>query len=199
MSTGKVAPFIKEFYPKYYVWEEYPVSECIAFKKVKEKWGVLGNFYSAPLVIEGVEFVNSEQLFQMMKFTDGQTLLSIYGARGLPIKWAARKGEKDGLCRSDWGQIIIDCMKFCLQTKYDQCEKFRKTLAETTGFSIVEDQTSKRGKADTWGVIRKEDKYVGSNLMGRLLMELRDKGKLEYELPADIFDFITQLKNAQRL
>ena len=82
----------------------------------------------------------------------------------------ARKGEKDGLCRSDWGQIIIDCMKFCLQTKYDQCEKFRKTLAETTGFSIVEDQTSKRGKADTWGVIRKEDKFVGSNLMGRLLI-----------------------------
>ena len=75
----------------------------------------------------------------------------------------------------------------------------QKTLTETTGFSIVEDRTSKRGKADTWGVIRKEDKYVGSNLMGRLLMELRDKGKLEYELPADIFDFITQLKNAQRL
>lgn len=38
--------------------------------------------------------------------------------------------------------------------------------------------------------------YVGSNLLGRLLMELRDKGKLEYHLPDDIFDFISNLKSS---
>ena len=27
--------------------------------------------------------------------------------------------------------------------------------------------------------------YIGSNLMGRLLMELRDNGKLDYVLPSD--------------
>lgn len=36
--------------------------------------------------------------------------------------------------------------------------------------------------------------YVGPNLLGRLLMELRDNGKLEYNLPDDALDFIEILK-----
>ena len=41
--------------------------------------------------------------------------------------------------------------------------------------------------------------YVGSNLLGRLLMELRDNGKLEYQLPDDIFDFIKILKSSGQI
>ena len=197
MSTGKLAPLIKEFYPEYDSWNEYPLDQCIPIRGVKEQWGILGNFAPTPLIVKGVLFSNSEQLFQMMKFSDKETLLSIYQSKGLPLKWAAKKGEKNGLRRKDWGQIIIDVMKFCLQTKYEQSEEFRHVLNETIGFSIVEDQTklktTKSGNlkdADTWGVVRKGELFVGSNLLGRLLMELRDNGKLEYHLPNDIFKFI---------
>lgn len=197
MSTGKLAPLIKKFYPEYYSWNEYPVNKCIAIRGVKEQWGVLGNFAPTPLSVEGISFSNSEQLFQMMKFSDKETLLSIYQSKGLPLKWAAKKGEKNRLRRKDWGQIIIDVMKFCLQTKYEQSEEFRHVLNETIGFSIVEDQTklktTKSGNlkdADTWGVVRKGELFVGSNLLGRLLMELRENSKLEYHLPNDIFKFI---------
>lgn len=197
MSTGKLAPLIKKFYPEYYSWNEYPINKCISIRGVKEQWGVLGNFASIPLAVEGVSFSNSEQLFQMMKFFDKETLTSIYQAKGLPLKWAAKKGEKNGLRREDWGQIIIDVMKFCLQTKYEQSKEFRHVLNETAGLIIVEDQTklktTKSGNlkdADTWGVVRKGELFVGSNLLGRLLMELRDNGKLEYHLPNDIFNFI---------
>ena len=197
MSTGKLAPLIKEFYPEYYSWNEYPLDKCIPIRGVKEQWGILGNFAPTPLIVKGVLFSNSEQLFQMMKFSDKETLLSIYQSKGLPLKWAAKKGEKNGLRRKDWGQIIIDVMKFCLQTKYEQTEEFRHVLNETIGFSIVEDQTklktTKSGNlkdADTWGVVRKGELFVGSNLLGRLLMELRENSKLEYHLPNDIFKFI---------
>ncbi len=197
MSTGKLAPLIKEFYPEYYSWNEYPLDKCIPIRGVKEQWGILGNFAPTPLIVKGVLFSNSEQLFQMMKFSDKETLLSIYQSKGLPLKWAAKKGEKNGLRRKDWGQIIIDVMKFCLQTKYEQSEEFRHVLNETIGFSIVEDQTklktTKSGNlkdADTWGVVRKGELFVGSNLLGRLLMELRENSKLEYHLPNDIFKFI---------
>ena len=197
MSTGKLAPLIKEFYPEYYSWNEYPLDKCIPIRGVKEQWGILGNFAPTPLIVKGVLFSNSEQLFQMMKFSDKETLLSIYQSKGLPLKWAAKKGEKNGLRRKDWGQIIIDVMKFCLQTKYEQSEEFRHVLNETLGFSIVEDQTklktTKSGNlkdADTWGVVRKGELFVGSNLLGRLLMELRENSKLEYHLPNDIFKFI---------
>lgn len=86
-------------------------------------------------------------------------------------------------------------MKFCLQAKYDQNEDFRKVLKETKDYFIVEDQTGRKTvrTVDTWGAVRNGDKFVGSNLLGRLLMELRDNGRLEYHLPDDMFRFIHQL------
>jgi hypothetical protein len=36
--------------------------------------------------------------------------------------------------------------------------------------------------------------WVGSNLTGRLLMELRENGRLEYNLPEDALKFIDILR-----
>ena len=77
--------------------------------------------------------------------------------------------------------IIVDSMKQCLQLKYDQCNEFRAALERSKGKYIVEDQSSfKKSWADTWGVKCQGDYYVGPNLMGRLLMELRDNGRHEF-------------------
>ena len=65
---------------------------------------------------------------------------------------------------------------------------FCDALAKTAERFIVEDQTSFPKKtADTWGVKLVKDEYVGPNLLGRLLMELRDNGNLSYWLPDDAF------------
>lgn len=193
MKEGKVRPFIEKYYPEYYSWNDYPVDKCAPIRTNKEEWGILGNLYSTPLVVDGVEFASSEQLFQIMKFTDKDTLSAIYKSRGLGPKRIAQGAEKIGLCRQEWGQIIVDCMKFCLQTKYIQCVDFKTTLHKTAGLFIVEDESKRKKNPDTWGVVREGDKYVGSNLLGRLLMELRDSGKLDYTLPDDIFIFLKHL------
>ena len=59
---------------------------------------------------------------------------------------------------------------------------------------IVEDQTTfPRRTADTWGAKRTPDgaHFVGPNLLGRLLMELRDSGALilDRPLPAEYVSF----------
>ena len=91
--------------------------------------------------------------------------------------------------------MIIDAMKFCLAQKYEQSEAFRQELERSKGKFIVEDQTSfNKMDPDAWGVKPREGSYVGPNLLGRLLMELRDNGKLEYTLPDDALDFINILK-----
>ena len=36
--------------------------------------------------------------------------------------------------------------------------------------------------------------FIGSNLLDKLLMELRNNDSLDYHLPDDIFDFIKVLK-----
>ena len=201
MGRNSIVQFIKEYYSGYYSWNEYPADNCIPFTKAQEVWGILGNFAHTPLIVDGVEFVNTEQLFQMMKFMDTETLLNIYKARGMNIKYSAKTGEKKELRRSDWGEIIVDCMKFCLQTKYEQSEEFRNALKHTADHIIVEDQTRRKTikTVDTWGAVLYEGKYVGSNLLGRLLMELRDNGKLEYKLPDDIFEFISILKSSGQI
>lgn len=196
MGTGRLAPLIKEYYPEYYLWEKYEGRTCIPFKSVDGEYGILGNFAPTPLIVNGIEFVNAEQLFQMLKFKDRVILEKIYNSRGLTIKMYAKSAEAKGFRRDDWGKIVVDVMKYCIKVKYDQSPKFREVLNSTKGYSIVEDQTRKNNRrGDSWGAVLNDGFYEGSNLMGRLLMELRDSdGELEYTLPDDIFDFIKVLK-----
>lgn len=195
MSFYSIAPFIKEFYPQYYSIESYPVSDCAIIHKVDMEWGIFSNFGRTPIVVNGVTFKTSEQLFQLMKFKDEDPLKEIYFEKKNP-KMTAKKWEKTHR-RSDWGNMIVDAMKFCLQQKYEQNEEFRSKLEASRGFYIVEDQSSFKNKKnpDTWGVKKKEDCFVGPNLLGRLLMELRENGKLEYHLPDDALEFIQTIQS----
>ena len=194
MNFYSVAPFIRQYYPEYYSIERYPADRCACFCKVDGEWGILGNFGRTPLVVDGVTLKNSEQLFQLMKFKDEVPVKAVYQA-GNP-KYAAKHWEKTHR-RSDWGAMIVDVMKFCLTLKYQQSEAFRSTLLRTKGLFIVEDQTSFPKKtADTWGAKLVGNEYVGPNLLGRLLMELRDNGELRYRLPADALWGVKCLKSA---
>ena len=194
MNFYSVAPFIRQYYPEYYSIERYPADRCACFCKVDGEWGILGNFGRTPLVVDGVTLKNSEQLFQLMKFKEEVPVKAVYQA-GNP-KYAAKHWEKTHR-RSDWGAMIVDVMKFCLTLKYQQSEAFRSTLLRTKGLFIVEDQTSFPKKtADTWGAKLVGNEYVGPNLLGRLLMELRDNGELRYSLPADALWGVRCLKSA---
>ena len=190
MSFYSIAPFIKENYPQYYSVGEYPADKCAPFCKVDGEWGIFGNFGRTPLIVGGVVFKTSEQLFQLMKFRGAEedAIKAVYAA-GNP-KMTTKKWEKQ--CRrEDWGTMIVDAMKYCLVTKYAQSAEFRAELERSKGLFIVEDQTTfSKTNPDTWGAKLRDDKYVGSNLLGRLLMELRDNGTLEYTLPEDAFGFL---------
>lgn len=194
MNVHSIAHFIEQYYPEYYSWNTYVPETCATIHKVEGEWGALCNFGDTPLTVNGVTFRNAEQLFQMMKFRDAEPLKDLYGVSGLTIKMKAKKWEKTHR-REDWGGMIVDALKFCLMQKHEQCQAFREALDKSKGLNIVEDQTSNNKKtADTWGVKLIDGKFEGSNLLGRLLMELRDNGKLEYQLPDDALNFIELLK-----
>lgn len=190
MNFYSIAPFIQQYYPQYYSIETYPADKCVCIRKVADEWGILGNFAHARIIINKVVFKNSEQLFQLMKFTDEEPVKAVYHAAN--PKYTAKHWEKTHR-RNDWGNIIVDAMKFCLSKKYEQNEEFRLSLSQTKGLFVVEDQTSFPKKtADTWGVKQIGDNYVGPNLLGRLLMELRD-GQLTYTLPDNALMFTEYL------
>jgi len=198
MGKHSIAELIRNNYPDYYKWVAYPADQCVCIHKVKEEWGILSNFGDTPLMIDGITFINAEQLFQMMKFRDPEPLLDLYHSKGLTIKMKAKRWENK-YRREDWGTMLVDAMKFCLVQKYEQCPVFKEKLLSTEDKFIVEDQTANRKKSpDTWGVKRNGNTLEGSNLLGRLLMELRDKGTLAYHLPDDALDFVDVIRNMEK-
>ena len=193
MSFYSISEFIRENYPEYWGLQSYPANQCVRIYKIDEEWGIFSNFGHTPIVVEGVTFDTSERLFQLMKFKDEEPVKAIYYKKGNP-KMTTKHWEKTHR-REDWGKMIVDAMKFCLTQKYEQSEEFRQELERSKGKYIVEDQTSFPKKTpDTWGVKQQGDDFVGPNLLGRLLMELRDNGKLDYTLPSDAFMFLEHLK-----
>ena len=192
---GQVALFIEEYYPQYYSIERYPADQCAPFNKVKEKWGTFSNFGITPITVEGITFSCIEKLFQCLKFKDRESIEDIYNANGQKVKMKAKKWVKAGRARADWGEHIVNVMKYCLNLKYNQVPEFKKELENSNGKFIVEDQTSFPHKdANTWGVKLVNNEYVGPNLMGRLLMELRDNGKFNVDLPAGWLSDLSFLK-----
>ena len=187
-SSTSVAEGIKKHYPEYWGDQVYPIAQSVFFNKKDDNHWILSNMASCPLEIEGIPFKSSEHLFQTLKFDTPESVMAVYNNYISP-KMTARHYEcLGGHKRADWEQISIDVMKFCLQQKYEQCPEFRKELDSTKGFHIVELQDAKNDKettrANAWGVKTKGQNYEGPNLMGRLLMELRD-GTMKYKLPED--------------
>ena len=190
----RVSDSIRLHYPQYWGFQTYPADRACAVSKIAAEWGVFSNFAQTPLVVDGVPFDTSERVFQTMKFTDPGARRAVYGKKGNP-KMTAKHWQKEGFLRPDWAEYDVDAMKFCLMEKYRQSAAFRDELERTRGLYIVEDQTTFRKKSpDTWGVKPSEDgrEFVGPNLLGRLLMELRaGGGTLAYTrpLPADMTTF----------
>ena len=184
-SSTRLAEFIKKYYPEYWGDHVYPISQSVFFHTKEDEHWILSNMADCPLEIESIPFKNSEHLYQTLKFATPESIMAVYQANN-PKMTAKHWQTIDGHRRADWGQIVLDVMKFCLQQKYEQCLEFREELKNTKGYHIVELQDSQKDKdssrANAWGVKSKGQNYKGPNLMGRLLMELRD-GKMEYKLP----------------
>ena len=186
-NSASISAFIKEHYPEYWGDRVYPIAQSVFFHKKTDDHWILLNMASCTLETEGIPFKNTEHLFQTLKFATPESITAVYQAQN--AKMTAKHWQKiGGHRRENWGQIILDVMKFCLQQKYEQCPEFRTELERTKGYHIVELQDAKKDKdtsrANAWGVKSKGQNYVGPNLMGRLLMELRD-GKMKYKLPED--------------
>ena len=99
------------------------------------------------------------------------------------LKMKAKAFAKRGVERSDWREIAVDVMRFCLNHKYQSSAQFRQALADSGDRFIVEDESNRKKMPDSWGAVldTATGEYYGKNIMGRLLMELRETGELKYE------------------
>ena len=170
-------------YPEYDNIQRYPAEQTVGFTSTAAEWGLLSNFAKTPMVVNGVEFVCVEQMFHYIRL-NSETKRTEYlkASPGMALKMKAKAFAKRGVERSEWKDIAVDVMRFCLNHKYASSEAFRKELECSKGKYIVEDESNRKKRPDSWGAVldTATGEYYGKNIMGRLRMELRDKKELEY-------------------
>lgn len=134
----------------------------------------LSNFEESPFEVAGIKYPTVEHWFQAWKTTDLETHKAI-AAAPTPGK-AKRMGRKVDL-RPDWEQIKIEVMRAGLWYKFENPELRAKLLA-TGNEPLMEGNT---WHDNTWGncFCRKCIGIHGQNLLGALLMEIREEIRAE--------------------
>ncbi len=129
----------------------------------------LSNFYPSPVVYEGVEYPTVEHAFQAAKTLDNAERVRVRSAATPGL--AKRLGRKVAL-RSDWEQTKIDIMRRLLVEKFKD-GPLRTALLATDPAALVE---GNRWHDNFWGDCRCQrcSKRNGSNVLGNLLMEIRE-------------------------
>jgi ribA/ribD-fused uncharacterized protein len=175
----------------------YVRGEAVVVYKTKEDFGGLSNMASGyPLHINGVRILTTEALYQACRFPHlPEVQREIIGQHSpMTAKMKSKPHRKDS--RPDWDEVRYKVMRWCLRAKLAQnYEEFGRLLLATRDRPIVEQSR----KDDYWGAKLTDeagDTLTGQNVLGRLLMELREKlkddaeGALKVVPPLGIPDFL---------
>jgi ribA/ribD-fused uncharacterized protein len=127
-----------------------------------------------PLKVNETTVWSSEALYQACRFPLRPDIQEIVLAErsAMTAKMKSKKYRRE-YSRADWDAVKVKLMKWCLRVKLAQnWQRFGDVLRSTGDKPIVEESR----KDDFWGAKRSEDgKLIGMNVLGRLLMELRQE------------------------
>ena len=171
--------------------------DVVVVYKTKEDFGGLSNMASGyPLQINGVRILTTEALYQACRFPHlPEVQREIIGQHSpMTAKMKSKPYRKDS--RPDWDEVRYKVMRWCLRVKLAQnYTEFGRLLLATRDRPIVEQSR----KDDYWGAKLADevgDTLIGQNVLGRLLMELREKlkddadGMLKMVSPLGIPNFL---------
>ena len=125
-----------------------------------------------PLQVDGTLCLTSEALYQACRFPhlpDVQRLI-LDQRSPMAAKMKSKHFRNDS--RTDWETVKTDVMEWCLSAKLAcNWDRFSALLSSTQDKQIVEESR----RDNFWGAIpRNTDELVGYNVLGQLLMDLRD-------------------------
>lgn len=153
----------------------YNTEDAIVFRKTTEAFGGLSKMASGyALYINEIIIPSSEHLYQAMRYPTNPEIQHeiIIQDNAMKAKMVSNK-YKAQFSRPDWKKIQVKVMRWALEIKLAQnWNKFSSLLKETHDKSIVEFATDdKIWGAKPYGT----NELMGTNALGRLLMELREK------------------------
>jgi len=154
----------------------YRRDDCVTFRKTDEPFGALSNMAPCyPLCVNGVSIMTTEALYQACRFPHRPDVQRLIIKQTSPMTAKMRSKPYRDETRPDWDSVRVAVMRWTLLVKLVQnFEKFRQMLFMTDARPIVEDSR----KDEFWGAVATKDDsgiLVGCNVLGRLLMELRER------------------------
>lgn len=147
----------------------------IKFSKVNSQYGCFSNFYLTDVEYDGLHFSNSEAAWQAQKCLYENTKLNFQTKTPSQAKMSGRRVK----LRSDWEEVKYDLMVDVCYAKFSQHPELKQILLSTNDEILVEDTTGWHD--NIWGSCScpKCRNIVGKNLLGKALMEVREKIKKE--------------------
>lgn len=143
------------------------------------RWTKLGNYSSCVVFYQGHAYQSVEHAYQAQKSLDPGVQKMI---RDCPTPAVAKKMARSVVLRPDWEQVKDNIMLALLREKFVQ-EPERALLLSTGNEALVEGNW---WHDNYWGdcicLFRDECKTPGKNMLGKLLMQVRDEikaGQLE--------------------
>ena len=157
----------------------------VLIRKVKEQHGWLGNMSPFPVEFEGKLYRTTEALFQALRFSDEEVIEAIREEKSpMAAKFAAKR-HKDKMVVEPLSAADLENMRMCLKLKLEQHPKLRDRLLATGDAEIVEDCSKrKRGSGLFWGAALEDGVWEGTNMLGKLWMELRDEVRCSQRMAA---------------
>lgn len=153
---------------------KYYKQEVIVFQKNEDAFGHLSNMATVfPVVVNNIPIRTIEALYQACRFPDHPEAQREVIEQKSPMGAKYKSRSYKLLTRPDWEEVKVSVMRWCLRVKLVQhWDAFSSVLLATGDRSIVE-----QSKVDPfWGAKPHPDgTLVGCNVLGRLLMELREE------------------------
>ena len=141
--------------------------EEIKFYHEYEENGYLGNYYLIDITIDNVTYKSVEHYYQSQKTLDRDRALLIMNAETCDM--AKTLGNCPDLpLRPDWPVWKIKAMEKGLKAKFSQHGELQKKLLSTGSAILMENSMVDY----FWGI---GEKGNGENMLGKLLMELREE------------------------
>ena len=173
----------------------YDRAESVVFLKTKERFGGLSNMAPGfPLRVNRVRIRTSEALYQACRFPHMPEVQQLIIGENSPMTAKMHSKPYRRVSRHDWDFVRVKIMRWSLRVKLAQnWREFGRLLLSTGDRPIVEQSR----KDDFWGAkVADDGTLVGMNVLGRLLMELREQlngdeaESLRFIEPLAISDFL---------
>ena len=150
----------------------------ISFTKVNLPYGWLGNMAPSTITWNGKTWRTCEAVFQAMRFSNPE-IQEIIRLEKSPMSCKMKsKKYKSEMTVKPMSKQDVKNMKTCLLLKFTQNPVLLQKLLLTKNHVLIEDIGSRKGERHLfWGMRNKGGLWEGKNILGKLLMEVRDELK----------------------